>query len=192
MVRLSGLVVLGQVAVRSAGTPRPAATSRRSPLLGLEQARDELTATLSGSDVPNGVEVKRIALGVHLRRTPDPDATFALPRGSTHWPTSTASWSSRDAWCSSCARPASTRAGRLPASSTSGPPGVVLYAGDDLGDLAAFAAVRALRDEGVSGVTVCAVRTRPRRCPRVPTSVVDGPQGVVALLAVLADIITKD
>ena len=47
-----------------------------------------------------------------------------------------------------------------------GTPSAVLFAGDDLGDLAAFAAVRALR---AGGTPRGRSRLRARRCPRSPT-----------------------
>ena len=62
----------------------------------------------------------------------------------------------------------------------------VLFCGDDLGDLAAFAAVRELRANGVPG---CAVGSRSEESPQVAAAadlVVDGPSGVVRLLAELA------
>ncbi|HEY0937253.1 MAG TPA: trehalose-phosphatase, partial [Trebonia sp.] len=63
----------------------------------------------------------------------------------------------------------------------------VLYCGDDLGDLAAFAALRELRASGIPG---CAVASQSAESPRVAEAadlVVDGPPGVVRLLAALAD-----
>jgi trehalose 6-phosphate phosphatase len=68
----------------------------------------------------------------------------------------------------------------------------VLFAGDDLGDLAAFGAVRELRAEGLSGVTVCSASDEVSELRRQADIVVDGPAGVVALLDRLADMITKD
>jgi len=62
----------------------------------------------------------------------------------------------------------------------------VLFCGDDLGDLPAFAAVRALRGAGVPG---CTVASRSAECPQVALDadlVVDGPEGIVALLAAIA------
>lgn len=63
----------------------------------------------------------------------------------------------------------------------------VLYAGDDLGDLAAFASVDALRAEGRSGVLVCSGSDEVAELAARADLVVDGPHGVVALLTALAD-----
>ena len=62
----------------------------------------------------------------------------------------------------------------------------VLFCGDDLGDLPAFAAVRALRSDGVPG---CAVASASAESPQVAAAadlVVAGPEGVVELLTALA------
>jgi trehalose 6-phosphate phosphatase len=62
----------------------------------------------------------------------------------------------------------------------------VLFCGDDLGDLPAFAAVLALRADGVPG---CAVASASLESPQVAAAadlVVEGPGGVVALLAAIA------
>lgn len=63
----------------------------------------------------------------------------------------------------------------------------VLFAGDDLGDLAAFDAVERLRGEGVAGVTVCSGSAEVSELAERADVVVDGPRGVAALLAALAD-----
>ncbi|MEU5305560.1 trehalose-phosphatase [Streptomyces noursei] len=63
----------------------------------------------------------------------------------------------------------------------------VLYAGDDLGDLAAFAAVEKLRSDGTAGVLVCSGSSEVTELAERADLVVDGPKGVVALLNALAD-----
>jgi trehalose 6-phosphate phosphatase len=66
--------------------------------------------------------------------------------------------------------------------------GAVVFAGDDVGDLDAFAALTRLRDEGI---WTCGVVARgPETVPEVAAAaelIVDGPPGVVALLASVAD-----
>ncbi|RLU86952.1 trehalose-phosphatase [Streptomyces griseocarneus] len=68
--------------------------------------------------------------------------------------------------------------------------GSVLYAGDDLGDLAAFAAVEKLRAEGLPGLLVCSGSVEVAELAERADLVVDGPSGVVTLLADLADRLT--
>ncbi|GAA1041128.1 trehalose-phosphatase [Streptomyces sp. TR1341] len=64
--------------------------------------------------------------------------------------------------------------------------GSVLYAGDDLGDLPAYAAVDKLRSEGTPGVLVCSGSTEVTELAERADLVVDGPEGVVGLLSALA------
>ncbi|WP_031522339.1 trehalose-phosphatase [Streptomyces sp. NRRL F-5123] len=69
--------------------------------------------------------------------------------------------------------------------------GSVLYGGDDLGDLAAYAAVRELRKQGLPGLLVAAAADTeaPQELTGQADLVVPGPEGVVALLNALADAI---
>ncbi|MFI5800656.1 trehalose-phosphatase [Streptomyces sp. NPDC051677] len=62
----------------------------------------------------------------------------------------------------------------------------VLYAGDDLGDLPAFAAVEKLRSEGAPGLLVCSGNPEVTELTDRADLVVDGPAGVVDLLRNLA------
>ncbi|WP_416976060.1 trehalose-phosphatase, partial [Streptomyces sp. 4F14] len=62
----------------------------------------------------------------------------------------------------------------------------VLYAGDDLGDLPAFAAVEALRSDGVPGLLVCSGSEEVTELSQRADVVVDGPEGVVRLLRAIA------
>ncbi|MEU8977799.1 trehalose-phosphatase [Streptomyces sp. NPDC048309] len=62
----------------------------------------------------------------------------------------------------------------------------VLYAGDDLGDLPAFAAVDKLRSDGIAGLLVCSGSSEVAELADRADLVVDGPPGVVRLLRALA------
>jgi trehalose 6-phosphate phosphatase len=66
----------------------------------------------------------------------------------------------------------------------------VVYIGDDVGDLAAFAAVESLRHDGVAGVTVASVDPSldddPRELAERADLVLAGPAAVVGWLAALA------
>ncbi|MFC7218730.1 trehalose-phosphatase [Streptomyces polyrhachis] len=65
----------------------------------------------------------------------------------------------------------------------------VLYAGDDLGDLAAFDAVDTLRAQGVNGLLVCSASSPEEGAAPLAARadlVVNGPEGVVKLLNALA------
>jgi trehalose 6-phosphate phosphatase len=60
--------------------------------------------------------------------------------------------------------------------------GGVLFAGDDLGDLEAFEAVRALRDGGLPALLVCSGSEEQEALAELADVVVDGPGGVLDLL----------
>ncbi len=66
-------------------------------------------------------------------------------------------------------------------------PGAVLFAGDDVGDLPGFAAVEQLRRAGTPGLTVASASTEAAEVAEAADVAVDGPPGVVELLARLAD-----
>ncbi|MEZ5097123.1 MAG: trehalose-phosphatase [Nocardioides sp.] len=62
-----------------------------------------------------------------------------------------------------------------------------LFAGDDLGDLEAFAAVAGLRARGLATLLVCSGSEEETTLADRADLVVDGPDGVMALLGRLAD-----
>jgi trehalose 6-phosphate phosphatase len=66
-------------------------------------------------------------------------------------------------------------------------PSAVLFIGDDLGDLPAFAAVHDLRADGVQAWAVASASAEAPEVAAAADVVVDGPAGVVALLRALAD-----
>ncbi|MFF6811190.1 trehalose-phosphatase [Streptomyces sp. NPDC012403] len=65
--------------------------------------------------------------------------------------------------------------------------GSVLYAGDDLGDLAAYTAVDKLRSAGTPGLLVCSGSDEVAELRERADVVVDGPAGVVRLLRGLVE-----
>ena len=68
----------------------------------------------------------------------------------------------------------------------------VIFAGDDLGDLPAFRAVRELAAEGVGGLLVCSVSTEEDALTELSDVIVDGPAGFAAWLNELADQLSTD
>jgi len=183
---IPGLVVLGHYGWQRWQDGQ--LTAPESPP-AVEAARAALPGLLGAAGAADGtwIEDKTHAVAVHTRRAADPDAALRRLSG-----------------------PLGELAARLGLAAEPGrfvielrPPGVdkgtaltglvreraarsVLFCGDDLGDLPAFAAVRALRARGVPG---CAVASASQESPQVAAAadlVVDGPDGVVALLAALA------
>lgn len=65
-------------------------------------------------------------------------------------------------------------------------PEVVVFAGDDLGDLPAFSAVKDFRDDGGLGLLICSSSTEENALTELADVVVDGPIGVAIWLAELA------
>jgi len=155
----------------------------------VQAARRALPGVLREAGAPDGswIEDKAHAVAVHTRGTADPEAALRRLRG-----------------------PLGELAAGLGLTAEPGrfvielrPPGVdkgtaltglaaeraarsVLFCGDDLGDLPAFAAVRSLRAGGIPG---CAVASASAESPRVAAEadlVAAGPGGIVALLAGIA------
>ncbi|WP_228974310.1 trehalose-phosphatase [Streptomyces sp. DH12] len=69
--------------------------------------------------------------------------------------------------------------------------GAVLYAGDDLGDLPAFAAVEKLRAEGVPGLLVCSGSDEVSTLAARADLTLPGPAAVVGFLASLARVLPR-
>ena len=63
----------------------------------------------------------------------------------------------------------------------------VIFAGDDLGDVEAFRAVTAMRDDGVPGLLVCSGSEEQEALVELSDIVVDGPDGVLRFLGRFAD-----
>jgi trehalose 6-phosphate phosphatase len=156
---------------------------------GVEAARAELAGLLAGAGAPDGtrIEDKGHAVAVHTRQAADPQA--ALDR-------------LRDSLADLAARHGlAVEPGRMvielrPQGMDKGQalrtlvqqrrPSAIMFCGDDLGDVAAFDAVRELRGESVPGLTVFSGSAEVTALAEAADLVVDGPDGVVALLASLA------
>jgi len=173
-----GVIVLGHYGMQR--WERGRLTSPEPPP-GLSRARAELAAVLAAAGSGDGtfVEDKGDALAVHTRRAGQPQAELDRLR-----------------------RPLAELAGRLvlelrPPGADKGAairdlvaerqPYAILFCGDDLGDRPAFAAVRQLRAEGTPGLAVCSGSAEVPALAGEADLVVDGPDGVAALLAGLAD-----
>ncbi|MFC9930282.1 trehalose-phosphatase [Streptomyces sp. NPDC127190] len=160
-----------------------------APHPGVAAVRAELPGVLEAVGAWHGtwIEEKGRAVAVHTRRAADPQAAFEALRGPL------TDLATRHGLI--------VEPGRLVLELR--PPGMdkgvaladhlratgaesVLYAGDDLGDLPAFAAVEKLRSDGVPGLLVCSGSTEVTELAERADLVVDGPEGVVHLLRTLA------
>lgn len=135
------------------------------------------------------VEDKGASLAVHTRRARDPEAALAALRDPL------AGLAARHDLRLEPGRlvlelrpPGVDKGGALLAHAAECGARSVLYAGDDLGDLAAFDAIEVLRAAGVAGVTV-AVASGETSAPEARADlVVAGPAGLLALLGALSDL----
>jgi trehalose 6-phosphate phosphatase len=182
-----GILVLGHYGLErwEAGT-----ITTPAPAPGLEIVRAELPALLSSAGAPPGtrVEDKRHAIAVHTRRSADPDGALALLREPLAGLAARAGLAVEPGRMVIELRPHGMDKGaalkNLVAERLAR---AVMFCGDDLGDLAAFAAVSELRSAGVPGVTVCSGSAEVTALAEKADLVVDGPDGVVGLLGAIAE-----
>jgi trehalose 6-phosphate phosphatase len=185
-----GLVVLGHY-----GAERWEGGAVRAPGedAGVAEARRRLPGLLAELAVPAGtyVEDKGRAVAVHTRRAPEPAAVLDALRGPLTRLAEEVGLVVEPGRYVLELRPTGGDKGDAlrslveewaPAS-----PSCVVFVGDDLGDLPAFAEVDRLRGEGVPGLVVCSGSTEVTALAERADLVVDGPEGVAALLRSLAE-----
>ncbi len=181
------LVVLGQY-----GNERWTSFERRvitpKPPPGLSGLIRELPRLLREAGVPDAwIEEKGLAVAVHTRRLADPDAAFArlLPvlaeaareRRLTLEPGRMVI--EIRAGGMDKGRALSSLVSELEASA-------VVFVGDDLGDVPAFEAALKVRAAGFPALLVCSGSEEQRALREIVDLVVDGPDGVMQFLRVLA------
>ncbi|MFD0315797.1 trehalose-phosphatase [Streptomyces flavalbus] len=161
------------------------------PDAGVAAVRAELPGVLERLGVADGdawVEEKGRAVAVHTRRARDPQGTFEVLREPLGELAARHGLVVEPGRLVLELRPAGMDKGmalldhvrEIGAES-------VLYAGDDLGDLPAFAAVTRLRAEGTFGVLVCSSGSEEVPALRDQADLtVLGPEGVIDLLTSLA------
>ncbi|GGR61075.1 MULTISPECIES: trehalose-phosphatase [Streptomyces] len=159
------------------------------PHPGVAAARAELPRLLERAGTGEGIwiEEKGRALAVHTRRAADPQGAFESLRAPL------TDLAARHGLIVEPGRlvlelrpPGMDKGVALLDHARAVGAGCVVYAGDDLGDLPAFAAVDTLRAEGVPGLLVCSGSTEVTELAKRADLVVDGPEGVVGLLRALA------
>jgi trehalose 6-phosphate phosphatase len=134
------------------------------------------------------IEEKGLAVAVHTRRLPDPSAAF-----ERLLPALTEAAESNDLGVEPGRMVVEVRApgmhkgqalrtilGELDGHG-------VMFAGDDLGDVEAFRAVTAMREEGRPGLLVCSGSEEQKALVDLSDIVVDGPEGVLAFFRQFAD-----
>ncbi|MFG2715554.1 trehalose-phosphatase [Streptomyces goshikiensis] len=156
---------------------------------GVAAVRAELPGFLDGIGAWRGtwIEEKGRALAVHTRRAADPDAAFAALREPL------AELAARHGLMVEPGRavlelrpPGMDKGVALTEYLAETGAEAVLYAGDDLGDLAAYAAVEKLRADGLPGLLVCSGSAEVPELATRADLVLPGPAAVASYLAALA------
>ncbi|POM25631.1 Trehalose-phosphate phosphatase [Actinomadura rubteroloni] len=180
---IDGLVVLGQYGRErwESGT-----LTVPEPPPGVAEARAKIPGILAASGAPPEVfvEDKGLALAVHTRRCAEPQVALDRLRSLL------AALAERTGLAVEPGRfvlelrpPGMDKGAALRGFlAERADPSAVLFAGDDLGDLAAFDALDDLRDAGVPVVKVCSGSAEVTELAARADVVVDGPPGVVAFL----------
>ncbi|MGE5290412.1 MAG: trehalose-phosphatase [Micromonosporaceae bacterium] len=186
-----GILVLGHYGLEQweSGT-----VTAPEPAPGLDLVRSELPALVASAGAPPGiwVEDKGHAVAVHTRRSADPEGALAALRAPLARLAERAGLAVEPGRMVIELRPPGMDKGAaLKNLAAKRHARTVLFCGDDLGDLAAFAAVRELRSAGIAGLTVCSGSTEVTALAQEADLVVDGPDGVVALLASLAGLLER-
>ena len=185
-----GLIVLGHY-----GLERWADGTLDSPpsLPGVEAARARLPGLLAQAGAPEGtrIEDKGHAVAVHTRQAADPQAALDRLRDPLAGLAAQYGLAVEPGRMVIELRPQGMDKGQaLRTLVQQRKPSAVMFCGDDLGDVAAFDAVRELRRDGVPGLTVFSGSAEVTALAQSADLVVDGPDGVVALLGALASAVT--
>ena len=183
---IPGLIVLGHY-----GWERweDGALAAPPPPPGVATARARLPELLAEAGAPEGtrIEDKGSALAVHTRRTADPAAALAAVADPLADLAAASGLTLEPGRLVIELRPPGMDKGSaLTALAAERKSGAILFAGDDLGDLPAFGAVRALRAAGHPGLTVCSASGEVSELAAEADLVVAGPDEVAALLSALA------
>jgi trehalose 6-phosphate phosphatase len=159
---------------------------------GIAAARAALPGLLAAAGAAAGtrVEDKATSLAVHTRQTADPEAALQLLLAPLTALAADTGLALEPGRLVLELRPRGTDKGlALRGLIAERRPGSVLFCGDDLGDLAAFEVIRALRADGLASCTVASASEEVPQVVAAADLVVGGPPGVVALLAALATVL---
>lgn len=170
------------------GNERWSSTRRRiispRPPQGLASFVRSVPGVLRRHDAEDAhVELKGLAVAVHTRRLPDPDAAY-----ERLLPPLRALAEEHDLVVEPGRQVIEIRSGGMDKGHAVRTiveeldAQAFLFAGDDLGDVEAFDAVARLRDEGLATLLVCSGSDEQRALARLADVVVDGPEGVLELL----------
>lgn len=185
---LGSLVVLGQYGVER-WDAASGESSAPPPPAGVAQVREALPDLLGRLGLADArIEDKGRAIAVHVRELPDPDGALRLLAEPVERLAAAHGLVVEPGRLVLEMRGRGMDKGRaLRALVQERGAGCVVYAGDDLGDLAAYDEVDAMRREGLPGLLVCAASAEQPALLTRADVVVAGPAGLVGWLGVLAD-----
>ena len=163
--------------------------SRPAAAAGIDLVREELPALVR--DVAGvTIEDKHHSVAVHTRGAADPNGVLAGLRPALLELAARAGLEAADGRYVVELRPGGVdKGGTLRAFVAEAGASSVVFLGDDVGDLAAFAAIDAMRAEGTPGLKVASASAEAPSVAAAADVVVDGPLGIVAFLDALADAI---
>jgi len=156
---------------------------------GVDAVRQVLPSLLEHLGAPAGttIEDKAESVAVHVRRTADPAAAFGLLREPLAQLAQSHGLRLEPGRMVLELRPLGVDKGlALESLAAERRVAAVCYAGDDLGDLAAFDALDRLRDKGIHTLKICSGSADVPELGTRADLVVDGPEALVALLGQLA------
>ncbi len=180
---LAGVVIAGQYGLERFVGGRVEAPP---PLPAVAAARERLPALLAGAPEAR-LEDKGHALAVHTRRAADPAGLLdALAPALTALADELGLAAEPGRFVLELRPPGMDKGAALRRLRADAQAGALLFAGDDLGDLAAYSAVEALRDVGIPGITVASTSAEVTALAERADLVLDGPPEVVRLLAGLS------
>lgn len=158
------------------------------PPAGLTAFRADLPTLLAEHDASDAyVEEKGLAVAVHTRRLPDAQAAVQRLEQALRGAADRHGLALEPGRMVVEVRAPGMHKGRaLRTALEENGGGAVLFAGDDLGDLEAFRAVRDLAEEGRPTLLVCSGSEEQQALSELSDVVVDGPPGVLELLGTFA------
>ena len=188
------LVVLGHYGLQRWTASRGVRLVDAFDSSAIQAVRRELPNLLRDVGAPEGVatEDKGESIAVHVRRAPNPDDAFASLREPLAMLARSHGLRLEPGRMVLELRPAGVDKGvaveELAAELVAT---AVCYAGDDLGDLAAYDALDRMRDRGVAALKVCSASDEVSRLRERADLVLGGPAELVDFLSCLADTISS-
>jgi trehalose 6-phosphate phosphatase len=184
------LFVLGHYGLQRWTAASGLRVERELDAMAVSAVRERLPSLLRAAGAPDGVAIedKGESVAVHVRRTASPDDAFALLRGPLASLARSHGLRLEPGRMVLELRPAGVDKG-IALEALVGEIGatVVCYAGDDLGDLAAYDALDRLRERGTAALKVCSGFDEVPQLQERADLVVGGPAQIVRFLDGLAD-----